>query len=166
MSARSEHTTVVSPLYQGAGFRRAARLALAAVVALLTVSAIVRGGLGGAGAAGLAGGLVCIAALWEARVRRVGIRIGPQGVLAVYAVGHLQFPLESVAGFGLRSRGSSGRTGVVIELLNGERRVVPSARLCPGGGTPMDVVAQLAGQLQWARQQAAAALTDGPAPAL
>lgn len=169
MSARSGRTTSSSALYQGVGFRRAARLALALLVGLLVVSAVVGGGLGVASAAALAG---IVAALWEARVRRIGIRIEPQGILAVYAVGHLRLPLDSVAGFGVRSHGSGDDGGrIVIELLDGGRRVVPSASLTgwapfrhhaptEAGGRPADVVAQLGAQLQRARQQAAAALRD------
>jgi hypothetical protein len=156
MSARSERTTSGSALYQGVGFRRAARLVLAVIVGVLVILAIVRGPMDVVEAAALAGAVIGVAALWEARVRRVGIRIEPQGVLAVYAVGHLRIPLESVAGFSLRRDGSHDGAGrVVIDLLDGERRVVPSAL-----GAVQDV-AQLAGQLRRARQQAAAALTDG-----
>jgi hypothetical protein len=178
MSARSERTTSGSPLYQGVGFRRAARLVLAFLVGSLVVSAVVRGPTGIASLGALAGIVAGVAALWEARVRRIGIRIEPQGILAVYAVGHLRLPLESVAGFSLRThRSGDGAGRVVIELLDGRRRVVPSASLMgwgpfrshPGAGTgarPADVVAQLAGQLQRARQQAAAALTGAPPAAL
>lgn len=119
-------------------------------------AAIVHGRLGGATAGGLGAAAVCVAALWESRVRRIGIRIEPQGVLAVYAVGHLRVPLEAVAGFSLREGGVSGGSRcVVIELLNGDRRVVPST------GRAAGVVAQLDSQLQRARHQAAAALSDG-----
>ncbi len=102
-----------------------------------------------------------IAALWEARARRIGIRIEPQGIVAVYAVGHLRFPLEMVAGFSLGDRGShhAGRH-VVIELLNGERRAVPSP------GRTADMVAQLDDQLRRARRQAAAALSGSLSTAL
>ena len=156
MSARSERTTSGSALYQGVGFRRAARLVLAVLVGSLVILAIARGSMGVADAAALAGIVIGVAALWEARVRRIGIRIGPQGVLAVYAVGHLRIPLESVAGFSLRHDDShDGARRVVIDLLSGEQRVVPS-----GLGAVQDM-AQLAGQLQRARQQAAAAFADG-----
>jgi hypothetical protein len=177
MSARSERTTSGSPLYQGVGFRRAARLALALLVGLLVISAFVSGGMSVARAGALSGIVIGVAALWEARVRRIGIRIEPHGILAVYAVGHLRLPLESVAGFSLRcDDGHDGADRVVIELLSGERRPVPSASVVAWGplrtrerrwvgGQPADVVAQLAGQLQRARQQAAAALTDAPSTA-
>src|SRR6201999_1743591 len=99
MSARSERTTSGSALFQGVGFRRAARLALALLIGMLVISAFVRGDIGLTGAGALAGIVVGVTALWEARVRRIGIRIEPQGILAVYAVGHLRFPLESVSGF-------------------------------------------------------------------
>jgi hypothetical protein len=178
MSARSERTTSGSALYQGAGFRRAARLVLAVLVVLLVISAVVSGGMDVAGPGALAGIVIGVAALWEARVRRIGIRIEPQGILAVYALGHLRLPLESVAGFSLRcddSRDGAGR--VVIELLSGERRAVPSASIVGWGtlrtrerrwvgGQAGEVVAQLAGQLQRARQQAEAALTDAPSTGL
>jgi hypothetical protein len=178
MSARSERTTSGSPLYQGVGFRRAARLVLALLVGILVVLAVVRGSIGVVSAGALAGIVTGVAALWEARVRRIGIRIEPQGILAVYAVGHLRLPLESVAGFSLRPHGPGDGVGrVVIELLDGRRRVVPSASLVgsglfrsrqdpAAGGRPADIVAQLAGQLQRAREQATAALTDAPPTAL
>ncbi len=178
MSARSEQTTSGSALYQGAGFRRAARLALAVLVGLLVISALLSGGMGVAGPGALGGIVIAVAALWEARMRRIGIRIEPQGILAVYAVGHLRLPLESVAGFSLRGDDSHGGDGrVVIELLSGERRAVPSASVVRWGslwahgrrwvgGQPAEAVAQLAGQLQRARQQAAAALTDAPTTTL
>jgi hypothetical protein len=172
MSARSERTTSGSALSPGVGIRRAARLALVILVGLLVTSAVVRGDIGLAGAGGLAGTVIGLAALWQVRVRHVGIRIEPQGILAVYAVGHLRFPLESVSGFSLCSENSRDGAGrVVIELLGGGRRVMPLASVVgwspfrTGGrrsadGPPQDVVTQLAGQLQRARQQAAAALTD------
>jgi len=172
MSARSESTTSSSALYQGVGFRRAARLSLAILVGLLSICGVLSVGVGPVSAGTLAGIVAGVVALGEARVRRIGIRIEPQGILAVYAVGHLRLPLDSVAGFGVRSDGSGDRAArVVIELRNGERRVVPSASVMGWGpfttreapwpaGRPAEVVAQLAGQLQRARQQAAAALTD------
>jgi hypothetical protein len=161
MSARSERAPRRSALYQGVGFRRAARLALGALLGALVIAAVVRGGFGVATAGGLAGVVLCVAALWEARVRRIGIRIEPQGILAVYPVGHLRLPLEAVAGFSLRDRGPHHATRhVVIELLNGEHRPVPSA------GRTADVAAALDAQLQRARRQAAAALSDGLSAAL
>lgn len=153
-------------------------MVLAVLVVLLVISAVLSGGMDVAGPGALAGIVIGVAALWEARVRRIGIRIEPQGILAVYAVGHRRLPLESVAGFSLRGEDSHDGAGrVVIELLSGERRAVPSASVVGWGalrtrerrwvgGQPGDVVAQLAGRLQRARQQAAAALTDTPMAAL
>lgn len=174
MSARSELAPGRSALYQGAGFRRAARLVLAGLLCLLMIPAIVQGGFGVATAGALAGIVACVAGLWEARVRRVGIRIEPQGILAVYPVGHLRLPLEAVAGFSLLGRGSHGASRcVTLVLYNGERRLVPSASLArwgtftgshqrAAGGQTADVVAHLDDLLRRARQQAAAALTGAP----
>ncbi|HTU29517.1 MAG TPA: hypothetical protein VMF07_09055 [Solirubrobacteraceae bacterium] len=140
--------------------------------------AAVRGPFDVVGAAALAASVAGVAALWTARMRHIGIRIEPQGILAVYAVGHVRLPLESVTGFSVQSNGAGvSDRRVVIELLDGGRRAVPSAlpldwgairnrRRTTAGARPGDVVAQLAGQLQRARQQAAAALTDSLPPAL
>ena len=83
----------------------------------------------------------CIATAWELRLRRMGIRIGADSVVAVYAVGRRRFSTESVAGFSLRVHGSSGGTRCVfIELVNGKRRVVPSVCVADWGPFKSDAI--------------------------
>jgi hypothetical protein len=107
--------------------------------------------------------LACCAAAWEARLRRMGIRIETDRVVAIYAIGQRCFSIDTVAGFSLRRHGSSGGTRCVfIELVNGKRRVVPSVSTADwgpfrsnairwDGGQTTDVVTYLNDQLNVAR---------------
>jgi hypothetical protein len=121
---------------------------LAVLLGVIVIPPIVGGTANSAsGIAALAILAAGIATAWELRLRRMGIRIEADSVVAVYAVGRRRFPTETVAGFSLHVYGSSGGTRCVfIELVKGKRRIVPSVCVADWGPFKSDAIQWDSGQ--------------------